>query len=57
MAKLVAALHNQCQGIVVASGQLVPVEDDDLGAAHLFLSIKQGGGVEVGGGRWGGVGD
>lgn len=54
VAKLIAALYNQCQGIVVAGGQLVPMKDDDLGAAHLFLSIKRSGGrggVEVEGGR------
>ena len=41
VAQLVAALDNQRQGVVVTGSQLMPVEDDDLGTAHLVLSIRK----------------
>ena len=37
VAQLVAALHDERQGVVVAGRQLVAVQDDDLGAAHHLL--------------------
>lgn len=37
VAELVAALHDEAHGVVVAGGQLVPVKDEDLALRHGVL--------------------
>lgn len=41
MPQLIAALDDECEGVVVVGGQLVTMQDHHLGTSHLLLSHRR----------------
>lgn len=49
MSQLIAALHDECQGIVVVGSQLVTMQNHHLGTSHLLLKHH---GINACGSAW-----